>query len=325
MISSYSFSQSYSNESAKEALKTIWLTSMVTGSQGCQYTEPDAYIYDPSNKNIIGQNFIAYSSDVSTKFSRIELTLANNSITGAKINLSVVILSWKNNRIDKITISGADCNCTVNYNSNNEVIGFTSNELRNKKQVSKSIEFKDGKLCKVNQYYDKPGAKKPWLHYYTTYTYNQNETSVNNISYKSGTSEKPDNLLKSSKIFKKINEHKFAIDEKTIKTELTYDENNILISRMVAMYGYIENYTFKYIDGVLFKETRIKTKDNVFVEKTIRLYSSLNNQLETMPNYEKTEGTYKFDVNDDMIFEKVKGKYREKTNGVWSDWKYSMY
>jgi len=326
-ISSYSFSQTYSAENSKSLIRTIWLTYMANGSDGCLFIEPDTYINESGSNNIIGQNFITYNPSNNSKFEQIILKVENGKITGAKLNTSEVLLTWGKDQVSKLKIEGvAYCNYALSYNATGEVVGLTSNEKRNDKVTTYAIEYKDGKIDKVSKHYDKIGSKKPWLNSVTTYTYNQNGLTINCIIYKRDKSPKPENIgFNITKNFIKVDDHNLKTEEKNFKNELTFDENNILISKKFLSYGRLESHTFKYVNGQLFSDENITTKDNAFIEKIITVNFSLENQPESVPNYQKSKGVYKFDQNNELIFEKCNGKYREKVNGSWSDWKNTLY
>ena len=44
-----------------------------------------------------------------------------------------------------------------------------------------------------------------------------------------------------------------------------------------------------------------------------------------VPSYEKVVGAYKFNNNNELIYEAIESKYRNKVNGVWEDWKFFRY
>jgi hypothetical protein len=54
----------------------------------------------------------------------------------------------------------------------------------------------------------------------------------------------------------------------------------------------------------------------------VDIYEIPQNLAANTPEYEKKTGTYKFSPSGEMIWESNGIKYRVKTNGVWSEWKY---
>ncbi|KAB2867440.1 MAG: hypothetical protein F9K37_12460 [Bacteroidales bacterium] len=326
-IANYSYSQEYSEENAKYTINTIWTTYIVNGAQGGAYIIPDEYIYDADSKNIVGQKFISFNGDNNVKFKNIELSIKDNKIVGSKVGSSEVSLAWSNNLISKIDIQfTAYCDYTLTYNANKEITGFLYNELKNKMQESFLVEYINGKICKVTKYLDKPNAKKPWIHVVADYKYNDSGVNIKSISYKFGKSNKPENIVADeTTVYKILKGNTIAKEQKVVKSELTFDENNVLIGKKDLVYGLLNTRSYKYINNKLFSEDNVITKDGVFSQRIIAVYSSLSDQPETVPNYEKKEGLYKFDSNNELIFERIDGKYREKKNGVWTDWKFTMY
>lgn len=326
-IANYSYSQEYSEENAKYTINTVWTTYIVNGAQGGAYIIPDEYIYDANSKNIVGQKFISFNGDNYKKLKNIELSIKDNKIVGAMLGSSEVSLTWSSNLISKIKIQFmAYSDYSLTYNANKEIVGFLYNELKNKMQESFVVEYSNGKISKVTKYLDKPNAKKPWIHVVADYTYNGSDVTIKSISYKFGKSNKPENIVADENtVYKILKGNTIAKEQKVVKSELTFDENNVLIGKKDLVYGLLNTRSYKYINNKLFSEDNVITKDGVFSQRIIAVYSSLSDQPESVPNYEKKEGLYKFDSNNELIFERIDGKYREKKNGVWTDWKFTMY
>lgn len=326
-MSKFSYSQTYTEENAKHTINTVWTTFIVNGAQGGAYMVPDEYIYDADTKQIIGQKFISFNGDNNTKFKNIDLVIKDNRIVSAMLGSSEVSITWSNNLISKIKIQfTAYCDYTLSYNANKEITGFLYNELKNKMQESFVVEYSNGKISKVTKYLDKPNAKKPWIHVVADYTYKGNEVIIKSISYKFGKSIKPENIVADDNtVYKILSGNTIAKEQKVVKSELTFDENNVLIGKNDLVYSLLNTRKYKYINNRLFCEDNVITKDGVFSERIIAVYFSLPDQPESVPNYEKKEGVYKFDKNNELVFERIDGKYREKKNGVWTDWKFTMY
>ena len=317
------YSQTYSVESAKEAINAIWLVHYSAG----YFSEPADYIYDTITNNVIGQNLLTYRYG-EKKYETIKLLVSNNTIMSAQHEGSDVILKWANNRLSKVNIKGHEnTNCTINYNQNNEVIGLTVNELNNKKQTSFTLEYINGKLSRIIKYYDIPGEKAPWIHIIRNYTYNQNKIEVNEIYYKFNKDNKPKNIKNNETYtYKKLNDSTVSITKQNSEYEMTYDKDNRLISMKVEGNDEtIESYTYKYINGKLSRKDKTIIKAGIPVQKDVSIILVSDNLSESASDYEKTIGFYRFDANNELIYEKKGEKCREKINGIWSDWMYMRY
>jgi hypothetical protein len=87
-----------------------------------------------------------------------------------------------------------------------------------------------------------------------------------------------------------------------------------------------KNGPYTYKNDKLFKTvTLTKSLSGDLIGKSIAVVYSLTDQPASVPVFEKTEGVYKFDQNDQLIYEARDMKYRTRENGIWSEWKHFRY
>lgn len=87
-------------------------------------------------------------------------------------------------------------------------------------------------------------------------------------------------------------------------------------------YGQTEDHNYTWIDGKIFKEETVTIDKKGVYEKRIDIAFDLPGKLASTPDWEKIPGIYKFNKEGDLVWEAQNAKYREKVNGVWSDWKF---
>jgi len=130
-------------------------------------------------------------------------------------------------------------------------------------------------------------------------------------------------VVNDSSILKIYDNNNFSLIHEKEQTKLKYNQENKLENKTIEIDSLKETYAYYYINNKLYKEESIKSIKNDFVEKIIKI--SLANSVENTNTYEKQPGTYKFNKNNEMIYESNGTKYRIKTNGVWGEWLFHQY
>ncbi len=316
---------------AKEALKVIWLAYQSWQSKSAGYIKPADYLIDPVTNFITGQNFYSYTNN--SKYEGIDLSWKEGNNTSAELRSNMgklpVSITWTDNRITGVKIDFLyNLDYVVNYDAKGEVSGFTGKKLINNKiKTEFHLEYSEGKLSKVTLYENEISAKSPWIRSITTYTYNPDDVVLNALVYRTGKSNTPGNIASSHEnSYKKIDDNTFRVTNKLGQTtEIVYNNKDTILSKKITKKTYVEEHTYKYLAGKLFREDILRTNDGMFDEKESVISFSLTDQPDSVPDCEKTQGRYKFNKDGELIFEQVKGKYRYKVNGVWDDWKFVEY
>jgi hypothetical protein len=191
------------------------------------------------------------------------------------------------------------------------------------------MEFANDKLSKVTAFQN-TADRNPWIRSVKTITYTNAETIVDCITYGTNRPNTPKGIVSTLQgIYKKSTDNPYIIVQPYGETtEITYNAKDEIEKKIVKRNTTIAEHIYTYETDKLFKETTItKNLAGDFVEKNIFILFSLTSLGDEVPNYKKTQGNYKFDASDNLIFETSTdgAKYRNKVNGVWGDWKYFQY
>jgi hypothetical protein len=324
------------NQTADNAkiIKYIWLVRQCssTGSN-TDYSEPAQFIYSPGSTNIIGQKFLYPVYD--KKYIDINLDIVNTTIPSAMYgespNAFKVLLTWAEDKLVGIKIAEySDFDYILNYDNNNVLTGFTSRNLINKTiSLVYKMEFANDKLSKVTAFQN-TADRNPWIRSVKTITYTNTETIVDCITYGTNKPNTPKGIVSTLQgIYKKSTGNPYTIVQPYGETtDISYNAKDEIEKKIVKRNTTIAEHIYTYETDKLFKETTItKNLAGDFVEKNIFILFSLTSLGDEVPNYKKTQGNYKFDASDNLIFETSTdgAKYRNKVNGVWGDWKYFQY
>lgn len=307
---------------AKEVLNTIWLTFRC--SSGCSYSEPLDYIRDSTNR-IVGQYFLSPSSD--GKLTRIGLNWKGNAIPSAQSERRLIILYWNTKeQISRMSIKGIEgFDYLISYNEQGITDSVISRQLPNKLLKGwYTMEFEGQRLSKIISASKEISKKQVWVHTIRTYFYNPDEIKVKEILYAYRKPATIKNIADSSSTtYRKINASTYLVQETFQTNEYTYNDNNTLACKKVIKKKSKEVHNYKYLTGKLFKEeSLISGINDEFISKEINILFTLADQPESVQDWEKREGFYKFDIQGELIYETKDQKYREKKNGVWSDWSF---
>lgn len=307
---------------AKEALNTVWLTLQC--ASGCSYSEPLDYIRD-STSRIIGQYILSPSDN--GRLTRIGLNWKGNSIPSAQAGRDAIVLYWNAqeqiSRMSAKSIDGFDY--LISYNEQGITDSVISRQLPNKLLKGwYTLEFDGQRLSKIISA-SKEITKKPvWIHTIITFLYNPDEIKVKEILYAYRKPATIKNVADSSTaVYRKISASTFLVQLKFVTNEYTYIDDNTLASKTVTKGKSKEIHNYKYSNGKVFREeSLISGINNEFISKEIQIYFTLADQPESIPDWEKREGFYRFNNQGELIYEARDQKYREKVNGIWSLWNF---
>ncbi|WP_075341064.1 hypothetical protein [Tenacibaculum agarivorans] len=84
----------------------------------------------------------------------------------------------------------------------------------------------------------------------------------------------------------------------------------------------LETKNYEYLNNELVKTATKMFIDNQIQSTDISISKDITSKSENAPEYEWREGIYRLNSNNELISIVRDGKYKEKTNGVWSDWKF---
>jgi hypothetical protein len=318
-----------------KVLRYIWLALQCwsTGSN-TDYSEPDQFIYTPGTTSIIGQKFLYPVHEI--KYKEINLNISDLQIPFATCDESSgkfkIFLIWAEDKLTGIKVDGlSDLDYNLNYDKDGLLTGFTGRQLINKTITSVyTIDYtSDNKLSKITLYQN-TDYKKGWVRSYKTYTHTATETIVDCITYGTNRPNTPKGIVSTLQgIYKKSSGNPYIIVQPYGETtEISYNAKDAIEKKIVRKNTTTEEHVYTYETDKLFKETTItKNLNGDFVEKNIVVYFSLTSLGDEVPNYKKTQGNYKFDANDNLVFETSADgvKYRNKVNGVWGEWKFFTY
>ena len=318
----------YNEQKNKQLLLDIWSMheSLNTGSN-TGFREPAGYIYKDGTNEIIGQKFLDAVSYKKYVYLLLKNTVGNP--TSASYGGAETFLTYEYNKL--ISIKGkdnSDFDFKVDYNKENQFIGITSNKLINGTiQTVCRPEFENGKLIRTTKYENEKGVSTPWIRAIKTMTYTDTGIIVDCRTYFTGRQNTLKNSSTMSGVYKKSNGTSYIIVHPYNETSETfYNTTEDMIKRNVIKRNEFEEHTYFYDNGQVYKEETVtKTLDKSFVVKTIFVSSIPKNQRSDVPSYEKVVGAYKFNNNNELIYEAIESKYRNKVNGVWEDWKFFRY
>lgn len=304
-------------EHAKEALKLTSLAYMSWSLSNATNLQPRDFIVDELSGRINGQYFL---NPTDSKYFLINLTWKGNMPASADLKQDIAIFTWENGKLQRIQckyLSGFDY--TISYN--NDAILLTSAKATSKGfKIIYEITFSEDKIAKIVKLLDY--GKKKDINGIKEYSYSEDTYGVRMETYNFGKPNKP-KYLSSNKscYYKLLPENTIEIKDETEKVKIfKYNEKDNIISKKYEDHnGNIEEQ-FVYNDDKLFQKIKIITKENKLVEKQIDVLFSLPEQDQNIPLYNRMIGVYKFDANDELVYEKRDLKYREKKDGVWSDW-----
>jgi hypothetical protein len=325
-------SQTNNNSSNKDILKIIHSAyECWSAGSNDSYSEPDDYIYDKKTKEVIGQKLIYLPYN--KKYQVIMLDNSKKPIENATFysypNTFNVSLTWNGNRLVGLKINMLDkFDYTIDYNkSNNQVIGFSNKDVfRENRRLVTRMEYNNNLISKITKYYYAPSTVEPEIGCVKTFSHKDSVTLVNSTVYlwKKSQITKNTSSYQSTYITGKDNCYSIinSYNTKTFK----YNNNGDIERKVITSKERTEKHIYAYIGHKLYKEeTEIKGLNGQFIEKSIRIWITPQNA--NVPDYEKTEGIYKFDANGDLIYEYKDSdrSYRNKVNGTWSEWRSAEY
>lgn len=315
-------------EKAKHVLTVLHLAYEAWNSSNPDYREPADFITDAGTGKITGRLYLTPLEN--QKYAPISLNWENDQITGGILYTYKFTVSWENERVSNVKAEYlSDFDYTITYDNSGKVTGLVCTKLINGSiQVVKETETDGDKIKKITSY-ESPVNGPKWIRSVKNYTYTDKDVTIEGVVYKTG---KP-NIAKNTMPFSGSTSTAGAATDNNFisKTgwgatiETKYDAANRILQKKVTQNNRTEEHTYAYADKKLFRETTLVMNNSEFAEKTVQVYDDLLNAAPSLPIYESTKGVYKFDKAGDMIWEAHDLKYREKKDGVWSEWKNFRY
>ena len=325
-------SQTNNSSSNKDILKAIYLAyeCWSTGSND-SYSEPTNFIYDEKTKEVIGQKLIYLPYN-----KRCQVIMLDNSKKPIEKgtfysypNTVNVSLTWNENRLIGVKFSMLDkFDYTIDYDKNNtQIIGLTNNNVfRDNGHIAMRIEYDNELISKITKYYYGASTNEPKIECVKTFSHNDSVTLVNSIVYLWKKSKITDNTASYQGTYITGKDNSYSVIDSYDTNTSIYNNNDDIESKVVTSRKKTEKHIYAYVGNKLYKEeTEIKDLNGQFIEKSIRIWFTPQNV--NVPNYEKVTGIYKFDVSGDLIYEYRDSDrfYRNKVNGIWSEWRSAQY
>ncbi len=310
------------------ALKTMKDVFAATGNFLGFYPLDNDLIIDKNSKKIMGKKFIVPNN--SQAYKTISFKWKDNLLTHADIDSTKIDLYWKENHITRIKINGyGNFDYSINYDAQNNPTTLKPN-IPNMKwdDAIYKLNYKGDKL--VSSKLEVQTLIKNYVMKHKTFLYEKDRIAINEVFKKNKTKEIRNDSIYISRISDQ-------------EVEVTYKWNKDSSSKTKNYYKYrpdgqhLQRIKISYdrntkeVHDNFFKDNKIvrtiitSTKNGISYEKTIVNSKHLEKKPEHTKDYQWRHGVYKFDKDGILIFEKRKGKYREKINGYWTDWKYIHY
>lgn len=268
------------------------------------------------------------------RYNTISVVSFNNKIIGAKTTNNLEFVFDEKNMIEKI-IKKSGSTQVISRNSDSQIIEVID-YINNKVKSITNITY-DGKILKTILIDMKRNNEDKILMNITENTENKFSYTIKyfNKKIKTDTENKEYVLETPTKMVEKsVNTNKdISIEPAIYNTTFYYTD----FDKVYKKDEKIEYYVEKKSEGVKLEKQTINTfKDQEIVRyeittkginnpklsnKNMSNYIDLNPISQNSPEYEWRKGEYKFDYNNELIFYGRDGKYKEKIDGVWSEWK----
>lgn len=313
--------QTNDNVYAKNALQAFWLAYEAWNSGNCDFIQADAYLMQ--GDQIIGQKFLKPSTK---KYLELLLQWDQDQLKGAKTNDDMeATFTWNGQQVSRIKIPFLyEFDYGFEYIEDGKIINITKNTSNNKVSYGYKISLDGNKIQKLISTITKG---KPWVSSEMQYTYNPDGVTTTLFSYEKGKPQK-DKFISDKRRCScaKVSKNTFEVTGSSgAINAIRYNESDLIEYRKTETSSYTQEEYYFYQEDQLFKKEEIRNNQGVFISRIIDIYSVPETFTPGMANYEKQVGTYKFDINGDLIYEGREGRYRTKVNNVWSDWKIKSY
>ena len=313
----------------KEAIKRIWICHTVWNSISPKYIIPSTYTYDEAG-NLSGQLYYSFGerkyeqlfidfskqNPLKAAFSLNAMSLYSNNTTPRDVELT-----WTGDELSRVEIKGfANFNYAISKDGDNYVL--IKEYVVNKKNHSEKIvvEIKDDNISKITNIL--PITKKGVVFYITEYTYpSEQSVGLHRIFYSNIKGKKNKGFLEpATDLYEIKDENRVYFNSDILgSTEIVYNPDGIIIEKNQESKTCKMQTLFEYIDKERFKGTTYEIRNGV-EEKEILIFFDLPDADKKQPKWEWKKGIYRFDVNNDLIYERDGNQYRKKIDGYWTNW-----
>ncbi len=317
------FGQKNTIENAKYALNTFFIYNL-TYNQIMPNLLPGKLILDDNN-SVKGVKILSVSN---YKYDYFYLVISNDSIKAViDPNKTYYNFIWDNGKITKIERYGKEYK--IEYNNENLPVKFTQKGLVfGYYKLENVITYSKGQPSEIIYYENNLAKKAVWYRKTRSFNFDKNGVcSIENI-YKTDLANIPENLYRSeTKCLNVVNDSVFRLKLKRTEITSVYDNKGRIVNRKDSLFRSktVTDKSFFYSDSLLYKEVTYKYINNELKEKQVKINCIIPEILKDAPEYEHEIGIYSFDKNGDMIYEAKNGKFREKKNNKWSEWKHFVF
>ncbi|NER18705.1 hypothetical protein [Spongiivirga citrea] len=292
--------------------RQIWTTS---------YIHPGPYIYNQSNKQIIGRKYYeAYEN----RESDVLFTIEGDHIVGATMKDFETTLYWINNQLTRIHAPGlSQFNFDISYDSDKRPIAFSNTYDREGTDYLTTVAYDGLRISKIIRNWN-TGSRK-WTHTIRTMEEVGDTIVTKEIMYKQRKKNKPENILheyvyKSKRIGDK---YLVSINPFGGIREYTYNDDGLIeISKSFDKDNRTVDQNFYYEGTKKTQRVLVRKKDGIMYEREILNYVDLKKTDATSPEYQWRKGTYRFNENNELVWEARNSQWRKKINGAWTGWQY---
>lgn len=313
--------QAQTEADLKLALSTVAQSYIGWQKNSCFYFTAGDYIKDENSGQVIGQKF---TNPQQSAFSRLELVKENGQFPTATMDGNLTfLLTWQGNRIKNIkgkNLYHYDYN--ISYGASGEIekmngangeeiiFGYEGNQLKGITamgvykgkpypiSVSEVLEESDNGFKMTKKMYTRG---KPMKDKHIRQTINCSCEKLGDKQYRSVNG------------YGNVVMHTFDDTERLIKKIIDKTNNS----------QQVENYFYGTAGNVSRKEIS-KKEGGVFKEKEIRIFETPGDTAD-LEEWESRKGLFRFNEKNELIYEAINTKYREKKSGVWTDWKQGQY
>lgn len=301
----------------KIAISTVAQSYIGWQKSGCYYFTPSDYIRDDKSNKIIGQRFI---NPKESEFTRFELEKINDQFLKAKMNGGQSFdLTWSKNRISKITGNGLmNYEYEITYQPNGKI-----KKMIGIKGVEITFNYENDQLNEIIAMGVVKGKAFP-ISVRKILKEDENGFKMSSKLYTRGKPMKDKNIRQSLNCScEKINHGKYKSTYGWGETVVyTFDDSSKPIEKVInRIDGKQDTENFYYnSEGKLRRKDILKKKDNIFQEKQITILEEPENS-EGLKEWETRRGLFKLNEENELVYEAINTKYREKISGSWTEWK----
>ncbi len=312
--SQYTIAQHLDNGKMKRVLTQLSVVSLSANSLNSCFFPPADYVTD-ANGIITGENFYVYEN---TKYYLIDITLLPNNL----IMLGPYEAMVKMNG-DNISYIKANSLYLFEYNvitnEKGEVIEITNPRHPNEHfRIAKVEYLPDGRVSKIS-YGDGKSITTQKV-----FTYSGATVTSQLIKYKTGKGPNPKAIKEEFTSVYEKQGNQFLLNQNHFgKQTLVYNDADDIAQTRIEKDNRVEEIEYIYTsDRKLFRTVSITTANGVLTKKRIVVSFNRDDLPKSLPEHERIGGIYEFNEKGDLVWESRGGQYREKVNGVWSEWKY---